>query len=122
MATKSRRKTTRRKTTKKRNYSKKRQQNFDYKIITGLIAEIFLAIGAFRLGLVGNFLADIYKYVFGVFILFIFILLIAVFFRLLAALSAKTKDSTAFLLGFLFVCDPIFGNKFIAFSSQFFRR
>lgn len=115
MATKSRRKTTRRKTTKKRNYSKKRQQNFDYKIITGLIAEIFLAIGAFRLGLVGNFLADIYKYVFGDYFV-IFILLIAVFLGYWLLYQQKPRIAPRFYWAFF-----LFAIPFLVISSLLFR-
>ncbi|WP_143804988.1 hypothetical protein, partial [Oenococcus oeni] len=56
----------------------KKTQKINSKTILILVIDALFVLGIFRLGIVGNFFANIYKYVFGNFFV-IFILLIAFF-------------------------------------------
>lgn len=92
----------------------RKNQGIDPKIVVVLIFEIFFALGIFRLGLVGNFLADAYKYVFGDYFV-IFVLMIAIFFAYWLLYRKFPKIPGRIIVGILFIALP-----FLTISSLFF--
>ncbi|KGH56051.1 cell division protein FtsK [Oenococcus oeni S22] len=92
----------------------KKTQKINSKTILILVIDALFVLGIFRLGIVGNFFANIYKYVFGNFFV-IFILLIAFFLNYWLLYKKLPKIPTRIIVGIIFLALP-----FLAISSLFF--
>ncbi|AZZ61577.1 DNA translocase FtsK [Oenococcus sp. UCMA 16435] len=92
----------------------KKTQKINSKTILILAIEVLFVLGIFRLGIIGNFFANIYKYVFGNYFV-IFILLIAFFLGYWLLYKKLPKIPTRIIVGIIFLALP-----FLTISSLFF--
>ncbi|MFT8324708.1 DNA translocase FtsK [Oenococcus sicerae] len=94
----------------------KKSQKINPKVILALIVEVFFALGIFRLGLIGNFFANVYKYVFGNYFV-IFILAFAIFLGYWLLYRKLPKIPARIMIGVTCLLLP-----FLTISSLFFSR
>ncbi|MDN6967515.1 DNA translocase FtsK [Oenococcus sp. UCMA 17063] len=92
----------------------KKTQKINSKTILILAIEVLFVLGIFRLGIIGNFFANIYKYVFGNYFV-IFILLIAFLLGYWLLYKKLPKIPRRIIVGIIFLALP-----FLTISSLFF--